>query len=111
MLIHNPEGNYSFLRGIAPYSGGAVADTGHEIVHVRFLQPVPLRNGFDRIRQHLENVHRSERSLCGIELRSPKPFTFKGFGEFNESYVSVLKDWGILTQGMNPVARTNIAPE
>ena len=28
MLVPNQKGNYSFLRGIAPYSGGAVADSG-----------------------------------------------------------------------------------
>ena len=30
---------------------------------------------------------------------------------FNKSYVQVLTDWQIVTEGLNPVARTNIAPE
>src|SRR4029078_3510540 len=39
------------------------------------------------------------------------PFTFSGFSEFNGSYVKVLQDWGIIADGVNPVARTNVAPE
>jgi hypothetical protein len=49
--------------------------------------------------------------MCGMELRSPKPFSFTGFNQFNAGYVDVLKKWDILFEGMNPVARTNIAPE
>lgn len=111
MLINNPKGNYAFIKGIAPYSGGVVAESGHEIVHARFLHPVPLKTGFERVRAHLTAEKRPLQSLCGMELRSPKPFTFQGFGEFNAGYVGVLKEWGVFLDGVNPVARTNIAPE
>jgi len=49
--------------------------------------------------------------MCGMELRSPKPFSFAGFNEFNAGYVDVLQKWAILFDGLNPVARTNVAPE
>ena len=111
MLLPNPTGNDSFLKGIAPYSAGAVAEKGYEIVHVRFQQPMPLAQGFDRVKAHLQAVKRPAQALCAMELRSPKPFTFAGFGEFNGSYVEVLKSWNILLDDLNPVARTNIAPE
>ncbi|MCC6587886.1 MAG: RidA family protein [Bryobacterales bacterium] len=111
MLINNPKGNYAFIKGIAPYSGGVVAASGHEIVHARFLQPAPLKTGFDRVRAHLEAERRPVESLCGMELRSPKPFTFQGFSDFNAGYVGVLRDWGVFLDGVNPIARTNIAPE
>ena len=111
MLLPNPKGNYSFLKGIAPYSAGAVAEKGYEIVHARFLQPVPLAQGFERVKAHLQAVKRPLQAMCGMELRSPKPFTFAGFGEFNAGYVEVLKSWDIFLDGTNPVARTNIAPE
>lgn len=107
----NPRGNYAFLQGIAPYSAGAVAEPGYEIVHARFLQPLPLARGFERVRKHLSAVRRPAQSLCGMELRSPKPFTFPGFSEFNAGYIGVLKDWNIFLDDLNPVARTNIAPE
>ena len=111
MLLPNPKGNYSFLKGIAPYSAGAVAETGYEIVHARFLQPVPLAKGFDRVKAHLQAVRRPAQALCAMELRSPKPFTFPGFIEFNGGYVEVLKSWNIFLDDLNPVARTNVAPE
>jgi len=112
MRIENTKGGYAFIRGIAPYSGGVAALPGHEIEHVRFRQPVPLRDGFARVKTHLEKLGRPVTALCAMELRSPKPFSFAGFSEFNAGYVDVLRDWGILLEGgMNPVARTNIAPE
>lgn len=110
MLVHNPKGNYSFVRGIAPYSAGAVADAGHEVVHARFYQPLPLRRGFDAVEQHLAAAKLPIHSLCGMELRSPRPFTFQGFNEFNAGYIDVLKRWGVFVDGANPIARTNIAP-
>lgn len=111
VLVAYPKGNYSFLRGIAPYSAGARADGGYEVVHVRLQRPVPLNAGFTLVKEHLGANGRPVHALCGMELRSPRPFTFEGFNEFNGSYIQVLKDWGLIEDGVNPVARTNIAPE
>lgn len=114
MLIANPRGGYSFIRGIAPYSGGAVAADGFEIVHARFRRPVRLMpEGFDRVKAHLAAVKRPLQALCAMELRSPKPFTFQGFSDFNAGYIGVLKGWDLFLDGgkVNPVARTNVAPE
>ena len=111
MLIENSRGGYSFLRGIAPYSAGAVAAKGFEIEHVRLHPVLPLKAGFDAIRAHLRELGRPLQALCGIELRSPKPFTFEGFAGFNAGYVEILKSWDVFQDGMNPVARTNVAPE
>jgi hypothetical protein len=58
----------------------------------------------------LRTSGRPDAAICGMELRSPKPFTFGGFNEFNASYVDVLKKWDLLVGGMNPIARTNVAP-
>src|SRR4051812_13797395 len=111
MLVENKRGNYFFLTGIAPYSAGIVAATGFEVVHVRLQRAVPLGAGFDAVEAHLKRAGRPRQAMCGMELRSPKPFTFTGFNQFNASYIDVLKKWDILFDGMNPVARTNIAPE
>ena len=111
MLIANVQGNYSFLKGIAPYSAGAMAAPGYQIVRARFRKPVALRAGFDAVDQHLKAAGRPRQALCGMELRSPRPFTFQGFADFNAGYVDVLKSWKILQDGLNPVARTNVAPE
>src|SRR5687767_1560348 len=104
MLIANAKGNYSFLRGIAPYSGGVIADSGFEVIHARFSKPVPLADGFRRIREHLGVAGRTGHALCAMELRSPKPFTFEGFDQFNSGYVNVLREWGLLVEnGVNPI--------
>jgi hypothetical protein len=111
MLVENKRGNYSFLKGIAPYSAGVVAHAGFEVVHVRFSRYIPLRAGFDAVEAHLKGAGRPIQALCGMELRSPKPFSFTGFNQFNAGYFDVLQNWGVLFESMNPVARTNIAPE
>lgn len=111
MLAPFKQGNYSFLRGIAPYSAGVRADSGYEIVHVTLQRPVPLKTGFTVVKEHLAANGRPVHALCGMELRSPRPFTFAGFNEFNQGYVEVLKEWTIVVDGVNPIARTNVAPE
>jgi hypothetical protein len=36
--------------------------------------------------------------------------TFDGFDGFNAGYQALLKDWDLLVDGQNPIARTNVAP-
>ena len=110
-LVDHPAGNYRFLPGIAPYSCGVVSVPGFEIVHVMLRKPVDYLSVFDRIQQHLLQEQRPVAALCAIELRSPCPFTFPGFASFNAGYAKVLENWGLFVHGVNPVARTNVAPE
>ena len=110
MLVENKRGNYYFLEGIAPYSAGVIAEAGFEIVHVRLSRYVPLRAGFHTIETHLRGAGRPPQAICSMELRSPKPFSFTGFHEFNAGYVDILKQWDLLVDGINPIARTNVAP-
>jgi hypothetical protein len=105
-----PRGGYRFLPGIAPYSSGVVAAPGHEVVHATLRAPIPWRDGFALIDRHLSEEGRPRAALCAIALRSPKPFTFEGFAEFNAGYRAVLESWGLLVDGANPIARTNVAP-
>jgi hypothetical protein len=109
-LIDNPRGNYRFLTGIAPYSSGVVAMPGYEIVYIILHEPLPYRQGFDLIERYLSAEGRPRHALCAIALRSPRPFTFDGFAEFNAGYRSVLESWDIPVDGHNPIARTNVAP-
>jgi len=97
------EGGYRFLRGVSPYSGGVVAARGFEIERVRFDSPVPVEEGFRRIKLHLASIGRPAAAFCACELRSPKPFTEDGFAQFNRGYVSTLESWGIVRAGVNPV--------
>jgi hypothetical protein len=111
MLLQNHRGSYSFLKGISPYSAGVAAFPGYAIEHARLQTALSLRAGFEVIDNHLRSLGRSRFALCGIELRSPRPFNFQGFTEFNSIYVEILKSWDVLEDGVNPVARTNVAPE
>jgi hypothetical protein len=110
MLLENSRGGYSFLRGIAPYSAGVVAGQGFTIEHVRLAKPIPLRAGFDLVDAHLRAASRPRAALCAMALRSPAPFSFPGFDQFNNGYVEMLKAWDLLLDGVNPLARTNVAP-
>jgi len=111
MLLPFEPGGYRFLKGGFPYSRGVAAAPGFAIVHVRFQACVPLAEGFERVRKQLEPAGRPLTALCAMELRSPAPFSFEGFKDFNKGYVDVLENWGIVREGLNPVARTNVAPE
>jgi hypothetical protein len=109
-LLQGPDPSYRFLPGGEPYSSGAVATPGWEVVHVTLQAPVPWRDGFAAIERHLRGLGRPRTALCAIELRIPGPLTFTGFADFNRSYRAVLGEWGLLVDGKNPVARTNVAP-
>lgn len=109
-LVDHPAGNYRFLPGIAPYSCGAVSSPGFEIVSVTFQRPIAYRTGFERIASFLNEQRRPRTALCAISLRSPRPYSFQGFADFNAGYTSILKSWGVFVDGVNPIARTNVAP-
>ena len=109
-LIANPKGGYRFLPGIEPYSSGVIAEPGWEIVHVTLAQHLPWKDGLSSIRRYLEEGGRDHHALCGVELRCPEPFSMDGFIAFNRQYRSLLEDWGMLVDGVNPIARTNVAP-
>jgi len=109
-LLPGPDPSYRFLPGGEPYSSGVVATAGWEVVHATLQAPVPWREGFARIDRRLRALGRPRTALCAIELRVPTPLTFAGFAEFNRGYRELLGEWGLLVDGRNPVARTNVAP-
>ncbi len=111
VIVENKKGNFRFLRGIAPYSSGAVAAPGYEVVHVTLSPAPPYRQGFQAIDRRLKQKARPPQALCGVELRSPRPFTFAGFNEFNAGYIKELEQRGLPVEGLNSVARTNVIPE
>lgn len=111
MLHRLDQGGFAFLEGVFAYSQGAVALEGYAIERACFERPLPVAEGFRRIAAHLESLGRPKTALCACELRSPRPFSFAGFGEFNRGYVTVLEQWGLFRGGRNAVARSNVAPE
>ena len=104
-------GGYRFIKGVFQYSGGVAASSGYAIRRVRFVTPVPLAEGFRRIREVLQSAGRPTTAFCACELRSPKPFSESGFTDFNRHYVTTLADWQLFNGQTNPVARSNVCPE
>jgi hypothetical protein len=107
------QGGYRYIPAVFQYSSGVAALSGYGIERVRLNEPVPLKHGFDLIRDTLTKAGRPLAALCACELRSPAPFTPQGFYDFNKIYVETLKQWGLYKGGTddNPVARSNVCPE
>ncbi len=111
MLIDNPNGGFSFVKGAGPFSSGAVANNGFEIVHAVAMPLIKLDDGYGVIERHLREAGRPMNAVCGMELRIPKPLTPAGFNEFNQGYLKHLAGWDVQVDGNNPIARTNVAIE
>jgi hypothetical protein len=109
--VLNKRGGYRFLPAIDPYSSGVVAADGYQIEHVTLRRPVPFEQGLHLIDEELGRRGRSRQALCNVQLRSPAPFSFDGFADFNAAYHRFLVEWNLLIDGVNPLARTNVAPE
>lgn len=111
-LLDNPKGGFRFRKGGNKFSsGGTVAMSGYEVVHVTFAAAPPIRRGFEMMDRYLNQQHRHPQALCGVELRSPRQFTFAEFGEINQTYMELISKRDLMVGGTNPVARVNVAPE
>jgi hypothetical protein len=110
-VLRAASGEYRYIEGVFQYSAGVAAEPGFAIERARCSRPLPLANGFDAIERHLRALGRPLSAFCACELRSPAPFSEEGFVAFNREYVATLERWGIVVDGPNPVARTNVCPE
>jgi hypothetical protein len=109
--IEAQNSGYRFMPGVSQYSCGVAALPGFAIERVRFADPVPLRAGFARIAEILKSAGRPLTAFAACELSSPAPFTEEGFKAFNEIYIKTLIEWGVMKDGVNPVARSNVCPK
>jgi hypothetical protein len=109
--IEVTEAGFRFVPGVFQYSCGVAALPGFRIERARFAEPLPMVEGWRRIAAHLEAMGRPRNAFCACELRSPAPFTEAGFLDFNQAYAAILGEWGVLRDGQNPVARSNVCPE
>jgi hypothetical protein len=110
-VVQFGDGGYRYLKAGFQFSSGVAAEPGFEMERARFLQPLPLAEGFAAVEAHLRAIGRPSTAFAACELRSPQPFTEQGFYEFNKQYVVTLERWGVFREGANPVARTNVCPE
>jgi hypothetical protein len=111
LTVEAPNSGYCFMPGVSQYSCGIAALPGFTIERVRFANPVPLKAGFEQIAEVLKQAGRPLAAFGACELRSPAPFTEEGFRAFNEIYIQTLIGWGVMKDGVNPVARSNVCPK
>jgi hypothetical protein len=109
--VEAPNSGYRFMPGVSQYSCGIAALDGFAVERMRFANPVPLRAGFEKIAAVLKGAGRPLTAFAACELRSPAPFTEEGFKAFNEIYIQTLIAWGVMKDGVNPVARSNVCPK
>ena len=109
--IEAANGGYRFMPGVSQYSCGIGALPGFAIERVRFSKVVPLRQGFEKIAEIIKSTGRPLTAFGACELRSPAPFTEEGFKAFNQVYIQTLIEWGLMKDGVNPVARSNVCPK
>jgi hypothetical protein len=110
MLAHNPSGGYRFIAAPRrPFSRGAVADPGFDMVHATFERPLPIERGLEAVARHLAAAGRPIQAIAGFELRIPEPLTQDGFEKFNRDYVQRLEAIGLVVDGLMPATRTNVA--
>lgn len=110
-LAHNAAGGYRFLPAPgSPYSSGVIADSGLDLVRVRFERPVALDQALAFARRHLEGTGRPTAALAGFELRINRPFNRDEWSAFNSGYISRLASLGLQIDGVMSAARTNVAP-
>ena len=104
------QGGYRHIKAVFQYSSGVAAEPGFEIERARLAQPLPLAAGYAAVEAHLQALGRPATAFAACELRSPAPLSEQGFRDFNRAYVQTLARWGIYTDEINPVARTNVCP-
>jgi hypothetical protein len=102
---------YRFMPGVSQYSCGIAALPGFTIERLQFSKVVPLKQGFAQIAELIKDSGRPLTALGACELRSPAPFTEAGFKAFNDIYIKTLIEWGVMKDGVNPVARSNVCPK
>jgi hypothetical protein len=111
VITHSRLGDYRFLAAPGrPFSGGAVADDGYDLVHMTFERPLPIQAGLEAAARHVAAAGRQVHAIAGFELRIPQPLTREAFETFNRGYVKRLRSLGLEVEGLMPAARTNVAP-
>ena len=106
----HPNGSYKFLPAISAYSAGIATMPGFEITALRITSPLSLEAGFEVIDREISKRGLKSESLAGLQLRSPKVFTFEEFSQFNENYRNLLLERSLILGDVNPIPRTNVIP-
>jgi hypothetical protein len=102
--------SYRYIPGNSAYSAGVAAEAGYSIVRLTFMEAPTVPEAFLSLDRELEARSLEATAVVGFELRSPGPASLAAFNRFNSAYEHLLAERGMLRDGVNPVARTNVAP-
>lgn len=106
----HPNKKFSYIPAINAYSSGVTPAAGYSLVGLRFDKPTTFLKAIEYLDKYLPTVGLDPTNIVSFEFRSPKPFSFNGFGDFNEVYYNELKRRNLLIDSINPIARTNVSP-
>ncbi|WP_020390859.1 hypothetical protein [Kribbella catacumbae] len=109
-VVQDSGRGYHFIPSVRQYSAGVRATQGHGLHRCTFAELTPLSEGLSRAVEQLAGLGLPTHALCALELRSPRPQSEGAFDAFNNLYRKLLDQAGLLIQGANPIARTNVCP-
>src|SRR5438045_9575982 len=95
VIVFKP-GGYRYIKAGFQFSSGVAAEPGFEIERARLARPLPLAAGLAAVEAHIATIGRESTAFAACELRSPEPFSERGFDDFNRAYVQSLARWGLL---------------
>jgi hypothetical protein len=110
-VLLQESGGYRYVRDRSHGSAGVAAESGYAIRRVRLRRPLPLREGFATVHRFLQSLDRPLSAFCACELRCPAPLSDRGLQEFNRRYLRQLERWGLIRDGVSPLARSEVCPQ
>jgi hypothetical protein len=107
--IH-PNNKFSYIPAINAYSSGVAPLKGFKLVGIRFDKPTIFSDSLKILANYLPKINLDMSNIVSFEFRSPMPFSFNGFSDFNKQYYDQLGKLELLINDINPIARTNVSP-
>jgi hypothetical protein len=109
-----PRGKASGFRCVpapgSPFSSGVVAMEGYTFLRIRLSSALPLADGLAAASREMKTLGCPPNALAGLELRAPQRMTRPGFVEFNQRYLTLLKQAGFPIGDTVSIARSDMVP-
>jgi len=94
----------------SPFSSGVVAMEGYTFLRIRLRSALPLADGLAAASREMKALGCPPNALAGLELRAPQRMTRPGFVEFNQRYLTLLKQAGFPIGDTVSIARSDMVP-
>lgn len=107
----HPSTTYRYIPAISAYSSGVAVERGYRLIELRLPRDTSLEAGLRLADREIERRELSPTALVGVQLRSPAVMSTASFAAFNELYLGLLDERGLLLDGNSPLSRTNVVPQ